>query len=376
MPDQLEGDAADARRIKKRELDRKAQRLARERTKNRIAHLETMVQSLRRDDSNAQISTLVDQLAQITTERDNLIQVLKNLGTTIGRHVDKATAPDVQASGSSSRLLETPRHKVKPCYRQADSQLEQSTWGPSPEPTDDTPWESRPPILNGNIPINLAETGYTWNCPVKTTGELPTDNGMGLLENPVYSPDDMSMTIIPTPSPTMLWDEEDIIIPNSSACHCSTTLESNSWRIANEALGKSSKMARDEIVKNDLTSEDTPVLAVLEGWESVERAGKMTDSWRKLRTVDEVCFKGCSRTERLASLRMMHKLLTYHGDPSFERHSALPRWLWMRLVSRNRLNLSLLLTIADRHKLWRTRTPSTFSSGKILSRLRDAMFRD
>ncbi|KAI1045017.1 hypothetical protein LB505_013352 [Fusarium chuoi] len=64
MYNETQTSTAEARRLKKRELDRKAQRLARERTKSRIAQLESMVDNLRQDDSNAQIATLMDQLGK------------------------------------------------------------------------------------------------------------------------------------------------------------------------------------------------------------------------------------------------------------------------------------------------------------------------
>ncbi|EWY79537.1 hypothetical protein FOYG_17285 [Fusarium oxysporum NRRL 32931] len=74
MYNETQKSTAEARRLKKRELDRKAQRLARERTKSRIAQLESMVDNLRQDHSNAQIATLMDLLGKVTKERDNLLQ--------------------------------------------------------------------------------------------------------------------------------------------------------------------------------------------------------------------------------------------------------------------------------------------------------------
>ncbi|CZR49943.1 uncharacterized protein FPRO_16147 [Fusarium proliferatum ET1] len=94
-----------ARRLKKQEADRKSQKRVRERTKSRIAHLENMVETLRQNDSKAQILTLMDQLGQVTKERDNLLQVLKSLDSTIGRHLGNSTtsnpAPDTKSELST-----------------------------------------------------------------------------------------------------------------------------------------------------------------------------------------------------------------------------------------------------------------------------------
>ncbi|RYC79617.1 hypothetical protein BFJ63_vAg17497 [Fusarium oxysporum f. sp. narcissi] len=82
------------RRLKKREVDRKAQRSARERTKRRIAHPESTVENLRQKDSKAQIASLMDQLDQVTKERDKLLQVLDSLGSTIRRHLGDLTTSE------------------------------------------------------------------------------------------------------------------------------------------------------------------------------------------------------------------------------------------------------------------------------------------
>ncbi|OBS15150.1 hypothetical protein FPOA_13964 [Fusarium poae] len=100
MYDESSPSTAEARRLKKRELDRKAQRLARERTKGRIAQLESMVDNLRHSDSNAQVSTLIDELEKITKERDNLLQVLDSLGSTIRRHLGAPTPARYQPTSN------------------------------------------------------------------------------------------------------------------------------------------------------------------------------------------------------------------------------------------------------------------------------------
>ncbi|PNH35193.1 hypothetical protein VD0002_g9313 [Verticillium dahliae] len=84
------------------------------------------------------------------------------------------------------------------------------------------------------------------------------------------------------------------------------------------------------IEDEDRASQDTPVRAIVEGWESVERAGMMTDSWRKLRIIDGLCLSKCGSVERLATLKMMHVLITCHGDPTPARMATLPRWFRKR----------------------------------------------
>ncbi|KAI3573087.1 hypothetical protein IWW34DRAFT_636189 [Fusarium oxysporum f. sp. albedinis] len=105
MYDETQRARAEARRLKKREVDRKAQRSARERTKRRIAQLESMVENLRQNDTEAQITSLMDQLGHVTKERDTLLGVLDSLGSTIRCHlVDLTTsepAPDTRSESST-----------------------------------------------------------------------------------------------------------------------------------------------------------------------------------------------------------------------------------------------------------------------------------
>ncbi|KAK7418714.1 hypothetical protein QQX98_003732 [Neonectria punicea] len=314
-------DMADSRRLKKRELDRKAQRLARERTKSRIAELEAMVAHLRDNDANAQISALVDQLSQVTRERDKALQVLRSLDTSIQRHLNAATNTTQLSTVPTDDAL-PPSHVSASSRTDASSETHRDQ-GCDPPPvavpersTNSAIWDDDLGCLGGNVAITFNDNINHQGCmDVSTLPDLPTNTASNV---------DVS--------------GEDVIVPKAMIlCHCTSSnghyrsqKPFNKWRAANESLGRSKRLSRPEIIAEDLTSEDTPIRAVLEGWDSVEQSGKMTDSWRKLRGVDEVCFQTCSQIERLAILRMMHLLMTYHGDPTLERHASLPHWFLMR----------------------------------------------
>lgn len=328
MTDHSQEQLADARRLKKRELDRKAQRVARERNKNRIAHLENMVQRLRRDDADSQIPDLMDQLAGVTEERDQHLQVLRGLGTTIGRYVNKTITSD--AGPSDNRIEDITSSDVQSLsYLQTDSPFDKSIKELSSEPGDIPSSTYQQPLLDPAA--SLARPENTWNYAAESSVSFGISSDPSVLETPIYTTEGMATSSMPA-LPTIPLDETGIHIPPApNAPDPSMFLESDSWRKANEALGRSSaKMLHDEIVKNDAEKQDTLVLAVLKGWDNVEESGKMTDAWQRLRVVDEACFRPSGKVERLAALRMMHQLIMYHGDPSLERHSDLPRWLWMR----------------------------------------------
>ena len=75
--------AVSARILKKRETDRKCQRMIRERTKTRIAYLEGLVENFRQQDSSGRVETLMKQLSDLKDERDTLAKQVKNIESII-----------------------------------------------------------------------------------------------------------------------------------------------------------------------------------------------------------------------------------------------------------------------------------------------------
>ncbi|KAL9562231.1 hypothetical protein ACKAV7_013314, partial [Fusarium commune] len=127
MYNETQTSTAEARRLKKRELRSQAQRLARERTKSRIAQLESMVDNLRTGRLYAQMSYLMDQLGKVTKERDNLLQVLDSLGSTIRRHIGDTTNATTTSEQRSETKSESPAY-AGPAQPQSQSQSQsQST---------------------------------------------------------------------------------------------------------------------------------------------------------------------------------------------------------------------------------------------------------
>lgn len=281
-----DGVKATARKLKKRELDRKAKRVARERTKNRIRELESLVEQLKADTSNPHLFNLMSTLNQVTQQRDKLQAVIQSIGKTVQRHVHE--------HGSPAPYSEPPNHLEKV--------TESLTEG----------------IADTNVTAEGSRgTGGFWDIET-----LPTEGSWGQPVEPLVERQPHSCT------------SEDIIVPRPEwPCDCVQTgpngYVGNTWREAT-ALGKSTGLSPAQLAIEDLTSEDTPVRVVLNGWDSVVKAGKMSVSWWKLREIDEMCFSTCGEVKRLGILRTMHLSITYHGDPSQERCEKIPRWLWTR----------------------------------------------
>ncbi|KAM5349425.1 hypothetical protein ACJ41O_005930 [Fusarium nematophilum] len=296
------------RRLKKRELDRKAQRMARERTKNRITQLEALVAHLKQDDANSRVLSLMDHLSQATSERDKLLNAMESLAFTIRGHIQDAT----NGGGRSSKVDSIPalprqNHDVAdpPLYLGAHT-ASISTAHASSELLDPQLWLD-------------VEVGVPNPCRGLSSGDLFG----GLLTDSAPSQDITIFPTLPGQIPYDAYPQEDVIIPRpTSKCHCTITPSGNPapdinlWRAANEALTRPAAEFQSEVAMDDVDCEDTVIRAVVEGWSSVENKGGMMESWCKLRKLDEMAWHKCGPIERLAVLRMICLMIEYHSNPS------------------------------------------------------------
>lgn len=83
---QVPADSEKAKRMRKRELDRRNQKVARERTKNRIAHLEQVIDDLNKRDERSRTTALVSHLSAVAADRDHLTKTLRAIRTLVQNH--------------------------------------------------------------------------------------------------------------------------------------------------------------------------------------------------------------------------------------------------------------------------------------------------
>ncbi|KAL2208074.1 hypothetical protein CC79DRAFT_1357587 [Sarocladium strictum] len=305
-----------ARKLKKRELDRKAQRMARERTRNRINELESLVEQLKADSLNPEVSNLTATLDRVTQQRNELQNVIKSIEQTVQRCVRQQETPDaahrqVVGEDDSDRLDDL----GKPQFANEDGSVNV----PGHQSAGDLWQHILPATFSSSVPLDL---------PHQTPNPQLATESWVLPGPPSHEQQEQHQPQHHHPSCAQ---SDEIIVPRPEwPCDCIQSNASNTWRDANTALGKSTMLSPTQLVIEDFTSEDTPIRVVLDGWDSVVKAGKMSLSWRKLRQIDEACFATCGAVERLGILRTMHLLITYHGDPSQERCEKVPRWLWAR----------------------------------------------
>ncbi|KAJ0161161.1 hypothetical protein CTA2_6670 [Colletotrichum tanaceti] len=386
-----------ARKIRKRELDRRAQRHARERTRNRITELEALVKELSKDDST-RLSACMEQLAVVTSERDRLLDAFKSIHQTIRDHVPPtSTLPSLPSSRPS------PPGGTRGRTATAGAKLL-----PSPAPPPRSLPDSRDGIRDPTMPTGLPAHSYA--SPVGLLLPRTPSSSSAVFDAHTYHgsvPNGLSGTSLPATSvdaPSSTSESQDfveeldddnnnnnnnnhdddddnhyynqdddhdgddsdgdgddgdeahgdprvIVPPPATPCDCATAARTPAgsapskvsvWRAVNQVLAKRCRISKrgahaaaTDADEDDEDDEDVPVRAILEGWQAAAAAAAaksrpLSGLWKKLRRVDELCFQACPPTERLAILRMMHRLLQYHSDPTPDRHAKVPTWYLKR----------------------------------------------
>ncbi|CAG9956859.1 unnamed protein product [Clonostachys rosea f. rosea IK726] len=305
-PTSADENNAASRRAKKRELDRRAQRAARERNRNRIAHLEETIEAMKAHDSTNKAADLMDQLALVKLERDRLAETLQSISDLAGRHgcsLPKAAEP-AQLGGDQGGQQAMGESRVASPIPSAESFVE----GLAIESN-----------LNlQSIASPLLGAGHSRTQPVAEANvQLDLDSET----LPIFSVSDG--LILPEPLGVC-----DCILPPATVgvTSSSDTADSSIWKSANQILGLNPSLPQSTLRIEDKTSEDLPVRAILRGWNSFD-SGDLPPLWQILRQTDTLQFRGCRDVERLAIMVMMHRILRCQADTSNERWKKLPPWL-------------------------------------------------
>ncbi|KAF2416420.1 hypothetical protein EJ08DRAFT_576436, partial [Tothia fuscella] len=315
-------DNASSRRMRKRELDRRCQRMARERTKNRIAYLEGLVEDFRNRDSSGQVATLMNQLSDMSKERDLLAKTLQSIQNSIQTHrnlFEDVNQPGGDGSDSVAKKLSRSPERVV-------NGIDTSIPDVNSDMEDTVSNAASPPMVLPRvieIPSLKPEqsvSGHSSSIQPTTPPSLPLD--------PIDSIPDYGYL-----------DEDPIVPQTSEDCDCKpkkSFLGSkptiNMWRYANQVLTRPAPLSREINELEDSAADDMPVRALIEGWDSVKKryGGRLPPSWQKLRRIDEVIFGTCNIRERLAMMRIMHSLMRYHTDMTDERRAKVPAWYMQR----------------------------------------------
>ncbi|KXH58349.1 hypothetical protein CSAL01_06524 [Colletotrichum salicis] len=327
--------AATSQRLKKREYDRKAQRVAREKTKNRIAQLESLVEKLSHQDDTATTASLMAELSKVTEQRNKLMRCLKTTSSLFNDHVKEA-----ESWGSTGMVCDIPSPAKPP------STKEVSPKHPSPGSSTSLAYSSAP-IFDSSTDEVLEKEMEDDMDSFMDESSLDISQ---LLGDSMFQPDFTApVPLEGTNEPRMTAVTLDTPTPRKKQklttehrrylykCHCSSTtrvrrlsdgsqVSCNNWKAGNEILQEPFALPDASIRLEGETVEDVPVHAVLHGWDSLAHSGRMTPLWRKVRQLDELCFSACGQAERLAVLFIIHLLMRAYADPTLVKSTVVPMW--------------------------------------------------
>ncbi|RDW79748.1 hypothetical protein BP6252_04386 [Coleophoma cylindrospora] len=331
---------AAAKRMKKRELDRKCQRMARDRTKARMAYLEGLVEDFQQQDSSGHIAALMSQLAEVRKERDTLAQTLQSIARLSKNYQESPAYPLTAAHDTDTAHVQQPQKHTAPAISEnTKHRTLNSTIPPQDNRHLTGPTQQVSDIMRQDeIPFG-ATLAFPWD-----TGMMPAaagfemgDYGMGDLPNtfPEIVIDTSEAEAPPTTTHSQHWE---FVIPRSEeVCDCSTppyvfppTRRPNQWHFANEILTSTTAPHTRSLIQKEAQGlvEDVLVRAIVDGWESVEPELAQFPSWQMLRKIDEEMFWSCSKVARLAIMRAMGLLIAYHATNTPDRAAKVPWWFF------------------------------------------------
>ncbi|KAF5009947.1 hypothetical protein FDECE_3854 [Fusarium decemcellulare] len=317
----------ESQRLKKRESDRKAQRVSRERTKSRIAYLEDLVDKLSSQDDNYKTLSLMAQLSEVTEQRDRLARFLESTSVSFTKHLAEAKnwetckeeQPQAQPSLSGSIYRDSPT---------VESSTVSTTLLPDLLETSSTGNErglftpNFAEALPNDVVLDATQVYPNQEFWVDQPAQLPPGVAYSVSDGRIEDTAQTNGLVTEEPKPPC----DCVTSSGTRRLSDGTVLSRNIWQAGNETLKNPSLLSTSMLKLEDDASEDVPVRVVLYGWDHLAQSGRMTALWRKIRHLDEICFSACGEVERLAVIHMVHLFMRAYADPTSSKITTLPRW--------------------------------------------------
>lgn len=330
---------ADSQIDRKRELDRIAQRMSRERSRNRIIFLEQKMKSLEARDRGGQISHLMKVIEDLRQENTQLRASMMKI-----RFIaDDLSEPSTRCKCTSCPVGEmrredelTPRHPVNGRL-QLDEDSSQSTSSPQDHELDtvgrgqrsDTPMDMIPEVDQNSQGLDstpqehfippastaLVANGY----PVPTHSKVPVPTQAANM-NGSYPDYDVSLanefanfeaTMASWSQPAFDWD-----FTNSSG-PLPIAADVEKWNVSDSAFLGALELCRATTNTDPVLDPDVPVKAILWGWHTVDAAQRNHPVWQALRQVDERVFGSwTSKAQKIAMMYVCQLMMQVCATPS------------------------------------------------------------
>lgn len=330
-----QNDDASTRLQKKRESDRKCQRVSRERKKSHIAHLEGLLQQVKEADSSGRMDGLLRRISQLQNERDSFEAKLLAIEGILKPGPSKApgfSKHQVEASGLLNDVVPGSLQEYDVSATSLFDILPVQAESEFPFTLEDhvVPELESDLLLSMTDPLQTAQTS-TASDQNALSDPWPDFTPLASSETASKHP------YFGLPSPTN--SETSMSLLNQRTCGCGQAkslqkLNFNHWYCGNVTLGAWMKWPSMFSMDPDADSpyhEDIPIRAVIEGWDAVESRGQMTPVWRLLRVMDDSLFRLCEDyTSRLGMMINVSRLIMAHMDPSLKLYRKLPPYLLVR----------------------------------------------
>jgi len=326
-------DRASDRRLKKRESDRKCQRVSRQRKNTRIAYLESLVDQLKEADTSGQMDSLLQRISQLQKERDAFQGKLAAIEAILmpgGTNTHKEAGVEAEAGVKEPKTMdsvgtETQKEEdataFNPSSRQEAMHFALDLGGPTI-----SGFEEEAPLLPSIDPLQSETVGYQTHLH-----DIPNT----WPETPAM---DIPRTSFPTPPrpylgmPSPTESTRSTSLFSSRSCSCGQAkalrmLQLNHWYHGNVTLGSWMEWP-SPVTGSDAADPydgDIAVRAIIEGWDVVAARGNVHPMWAIVRVMDEALFKYADGPmNRLGIIFGVSRLLMAHIEHSQAIYSTIP----------------------------------------------------
>lgn len=312
---------------RKRELDREAQRTIRERTKNHIAHLESLVEQLQ-GDQGGQVQRLVTQLnesrAEVNRLKDALNSIIKISTSVTGANPDQAIN---NASGDENVKQET--SPVPPVIQQ--SQRKRSTKQRSATQSNTDQFATSNNSEREDFHADNQQESDTIHDHHTHFPHFDHNT-----DHAHPGPDEEEILGEPIEELVAAPDEEhdasiNVNTDNMSVAQMAHSIVSNSklegryWYLAGVLLTQILKKQQQGGFVNFADDEDIAIRAVFEGWSNVLERYPLDRGWQWLKELDEtIYFHHFGPAERLMNLRNCRFMFLHQCYPDAGWNKRLP----------------------------------------------------
>lgn len=277
---------------KKRLADRESQRAGRERTRNRIRHLETLVESLEKTEDNDRVKAFARYCHELRQQNERLMSVISNVGRTC-RSIE---LPDTAGTDRDPSVSSPPGAAFDGITEPATLKLQPLDGATAPE-------------MRASVLAPQEEPDSLWP---QTSLDVADESRLMASNPPLFYPDSSAPDLFSsTRRQASLSQNSHAVAPGTfpdpeAASEITAEVISNSIARAELSAILSTQPAEDA---------DIAIRAVLDGWHSVKQIYSLDDGWDILCKIDQQVFLRCGIIERLAILRVMRLKLRVSKTP-------------------------------------------------------------